>query len=124
MVIHYGPGGFGAWPLVGGILGLVLFALLIASVVWLIIALTRPRHFVGRFPSGFAGPYGAAPPYGPPPNPALQELDIAYARGAMSREEYFRRRADLTGWTPPAGSPGFSQTPPSDPGSTPGTPAS
>ncbi|HYA00438.1 MAG TPA: hypothetical protein VEK76_08820 [Candidatus Binatia bacterium] len=101
MFIRFGPGGVGVWPLVGGILGLVLFALFIASVIWLIVALTRPRRWVGTFPGGGW--------HGPPRNPALEELDIAYARGQMSREEYFRRRADLTGWTPPGASPpGFS----------------
>ena len=43
----------------------------------------------------------------PPPNPALTELDLRYARGEVTREEYLQRRADLLGHiTPPPTSPG------------------
>jgi hypothetical protein len=37
-------------------------------------------------------------------SPALAELDLRYARGEVSREEYFQRRADLIG-TPTGGAP-------------------
>jgi uncharacterized membrane protein len=43
-------------------------------------------------------------------SPALAELDLRYARGEVSREEYFQRRADLLG-TPAAVAP----TPPAPP---------
>ena len=101
MIYQFGPGGLGVFPLVGGIVGLVLFALLIASVVWLIVSVSRPDRWSHSFP----GPGFPPPPYR---NVALEELDLAYARGQVTREEYFRRRADLTGWAPPAGAPGFS----------------
>jgi len=43
----------------------------------------------------------------PPPNPALTELDLRYARGEMSRDEYLQRKADLLGHIgPPPGMPG------------------
>ncbi|HXA28355.1 MAG TPA: SHOCT domain-containing protein [Candidatus Angelobacter sp.] len=46
-----------------------------------------------------------APP--PPHNPALTELDLRYARGEVSREEYLQRRADLLGHVgPPPTTPG------------------
>lgn len=42
-----------------------------------------------------------------PPNAALSELDLRYARGEVSREEYMQRRADLLGHiAPPPGTPG------------------
>ena len=118
MFIRYGYGA--GFPLWGTIIGLILFALLVAAIVWLILTITRPgRH---ARPGWYAG--GA---YGPRfRHPALDELDLAYARGPLSREEYFRRRADLTGWSPPPGGPppGFA-TPgaePQGPGGDPGAP--
>lgn len=114
-MFRFGPGGFGVFPLVGGILGLVLFALMIGSAIWLIVSFSRP----GRWSRGFPGPGYAPPPYR---SPALEELDLAYARGQVTREEYFRRRADLTGWAPPGGPPGFSAPGGSAPGPEPAAP--
>jgi hypothetical protein len=91
-----GPGWF--W-----IVGLVLFALMICSVVWLALAVGRPRTWTR--PYWGPGWYGPAPDHRPQ---ALEELDLAYARGQLSREEYFRRRADLSGSPAPGGTPGFS----------------
>jgi uncharacterized membrane protein len=101
--------GFG-FPLWGAIVGFVLFFLLIAVLVWLVIVLSRPRRF------GPMGPYAYRHPY---QSPALHELDLAYARGQLSREEYLRRRADLS-W---AGYPGGPPTPGGTPGDTPQGPA-
>lgn len=36
-------------------------------------------------------------PLPPPPNPAVAELEMLYARGEVNRTEYLTRRADLTG---------------------------
>lgn len=36
-----------------------------------------------------------------PRSPAVDELDLRYARGEVDREEYLRRRADLLGGPPP-----------------------
>jgi hypothetical protein len=38
----------------------------------------------------------------PPPNPAMAELEMLYARGEVSRADYLTRRADLAGVPPPA----------------------
>ena len=117
MFIRYGPGAGLGFPLWFEIIGLILFALMIASIVWLVFALARP----GRpMRTGWYGGGGYGPRFRPP---ALDELDLAYARGQLTRDEYFRRRADLTGWAPPGGPPpGFSQPGPgaSDAGGDPG----
>jgi putative membrane protein len=83
-----------------------LFALLIVIAVvgaavllvrmWLA---ARPTHPLGRF----GGP--------PPHNPALAELDLRYARGEVSREEYLQRRADLLGHIAPPPGPGSAAPP-------------
>jgi putative membrane protein len=61
-----------------GIFSVVVLALLVVGVVWLVRALAGP------------GPGGAT-------SPARQELDLRYARGELTREEYQQRRADLEG---------------------------
>jgi uncharacterized membrane protein len=69
---------------------LFLIPLIVAAVV---IALVRS-----------AGHRHAPPPQWSlpePPNPAIGELDLRYARGEVEREEYLRRRADLLGQYPP-----------------------
>jgi len=105
MFIRYGPGGFG-FPLWGTIIGLVLFALMVGSIIWLIVALTHPSRTARYrwYPGAGYGPRFR--------HPALDELDLAYARGQLTRDEYLRRRADLTGWGPPGGPPGFGGPPP------------
>ena len=46
-------------------------------------------------------------------SPGLHELDIRYARGEISREEYLQRRADMVSQpgTPPGGTPPSSTGP-------------
>jgi len=115
MFMRYGYGS--GFPLWGAIIGLVLFALLIGAIVWLIVAISRP----GR-PAGI---HSVAGGYGPRfRTPAMEELDVAYARGRVNREEYFRRRADLTGWGPPGGPPGFPGPGPQGSGGDPAAPTS
>jgi len=81
---------------------LFVFLIVVAIVagVWLIARMwmTRPHPpMTGWRPGG--------PP--PPPNPALSELDLRYARGEIGREEFLQRRADLLGHlAPPPGMPG------------------
>jgi putative membrane protein len=60
----------------------VVLALLVAGAIWLARTLTRP-----------ASPTGG-------PSPARTELDLRYARGDLTREEYLQRRADLDGGQP------------------------
>jgi putative membrane protein len=63
----------------------VVLALLVAGAIWLARTLTRP----------------SSPPGGPAgPNPARTELDLRYARGDLTREEYLQRRGDLEGGRP------------------------
>ena len=105
MYMRYGYGGFG-FPLWFSIIALILFALMIGSIIWLVISFTRPGRNVRTH-------WYAGGGYGPRfRHPALDELDIAYARGQLTRDEYFRRRADLTtGWGPAGGPPGFAGGP-------------
>jgi putative membrane protein len=63
----------------------VVLALLVAGAIWLARTLTRPSSAPG-------GPAG--------PSPARAELDLRYARGDLTREEYLQRRADLEGGQP------------------------
>ena len=61
------------------IFALLVLALLVVGVVWLVRTLAGP------------GPAGDAT------STARQELDLRYARGELTREEYQQRRADLEG---------------------------
>jgi len=58
----------------------VVLALLVVGVVWLVRTLAGP------------GPGGST-------STARQELDLRYARGDLTREEYLQRRSDLEGRT-------------------------
>lgn len=79
-MMHDGGGGHGGmdgmdgwmsgWMLVWLLVGLALFALAVAATVWLISNMRRP----GRG------------------NDALRELDMRYARGELSSDEYDERR--------------------------------
>ena len=104
--MRYGYGGVG-FPLWFSIIGLILFALMAGSIIWLVISLSRPGRRVRM--GWYAGGGGYGPRFR---HPALDELDLAYARGQVTRDEYFRRRADLTtGWGPAGGPPGFAGGP-------------
>jgi uncharacterized membrane protein len=75
------------WVL-ASVLRFIAVLLVIAAIVYLVRAylLSRPRT-----------------PQGPAPfrSPGLDELDMRYARGEVTRSEYLERRADLTGMAPP-----------------------
>ena len=80
----------------GAVFGLIV--LVIAGVVLAVIAIVQSvRHEPLHRPSWQP----------PPPHPALAELDLRYARGDVTREEYLQRRADLLGFPgpPPATAP-------------------
>ena len=80
--------GVGGWPWVlATVLRFVALLLIIAAIVYLVRAFLMAR----RAPR-------ATPPVR---SPGLDELDMRYARGELSRTEYFERRADLTGAAPP-----------------------
>lgn len=100
--------GFFGGPYGGGpawVHWLFVFLIVVAIVagVWLIVRLWMTRPHTPGWRSG--------PP--PPPNPALTELDLRYARGEIGREEFLQRRADLLGHlVPPPGPPGAPGAPP------------
>ncbi len=81
----------------GGFLPLVLFMVLIGLVVWAVLRFTgRGRALM---PSS-SGVIGASPP-----DHALQEVRLRYARGEMDRQEFVQRYRDLGGSQPPSDEP-------------------
>ncbi|MHB8438647.1 MAG: SHOCT domain-containing protein [Acidimicrobiales bacterium] len=78
---HHGPGVFG-WFVMAALL-----AMLALGVVALVRYWSHPHPRMHRFGPGHA--------WGPPPDPALNELRVRYARGEISPEEFARRAADL-----------------------------
>jgi uncharacterized membrane protein len=77
----------GAWVL-ASVLRFVAFLLVIAAVVYVVRAFLLARSQAPRH----------TPPFR---SPGLDELDMRYARGEVSRSEYLERRADMTNTTPP-----------------------
>jgi len=69
-------GGGTAFMWFWAVFAILLLALLIVGIVWLVRALAGPGSSTGT---------------------ARQELDLRYARGELTREEYLQRRADLEG---------------------------
>jgi putative membrane protein len=78
-------GGFMWFWVVMVVMMVVVVALLVAGAIWLARTLTHPSSTPG-------GPAG--------PSPARAELDLRYARGDLTREEYLQRRTDLEGGQP------------------------
>jgi len=84
------PSGSG-WGMMGGGMGWgALFMVVPAGLLILILLAV----------SGAFAPRTAYPPYVPPPSSASDALNARYARGEISRDEYFRIKADLEGRTP------------------------
>jgi len=71
---------------------LVVLALVIGTVFIVRMLLARPNMLNRPTPPA-------------PPSAALTELDLRYARGEVTREEYLQRRADLLGHVNPGGPP-------------------
>jgi putative membrane protein len=71
-------GGCGGMMLLWGLFAVLLLALLVVGLVWML----RSMRDTG------AGRSAAT---------ARQELDVRYARGELTREEYQQQRADLEG---------------------------
>jgi putative membrane protein len=84
-----GHGGYEGAFILGTVLRFVALVLIIAAIVYLVRAFLQSRQ-------------RAWTPPGPSRSPALDELDMRYARGEVTRDEYFARRADLMGAAPPA----------------------
>jgi uncharacterized membrane protein len=86
--LAYGGRAGGGVEVLAVVLRFTIWVLLILAAVWLlreILTALRVRR-------------ASAPP---PPNPAMAELEMLYARGEVSRADYLTRRADLTGVPPP-----------------------
>ena len=76
---------------------LIVVALLVGAILLLRLLLQRPR-----------------PPRDWPRHPAIDELDLRYARGELERADYLQRRADLLDHAiaaPPTASPGAPPSP-------------
>jgi uncharacterized membrane protein len=87
--------GVGWYWVAHAIFTFAIIAALVALVVWFV---TNARRH--NAPYAAAGP--PPPPAQPAQDPALLEARMRYARGEMSREDYLRIVADLTGAHPPA----------------------
>ncbi len=94
---HYdGPYGHDWTYFLGGVIPLLLFAVLIGVAVWAVIRFTgRNRPMAAT----------TGPALGPAPDGALEEVRLRYARGEISREEFVQRFRDLGGAEPPAPTP-------------------
>jgi uncharacterized membrane protein len=79
------------WVL-ASVLRFVALLLVIAAVVYLVRAFLQSRAQAPRHATPFR-------------SPGLDELDMRYARGEVTRSEYLERRADLSGIAPPAPPP-------------------
>jgi uncharacterized membrane protein len=113
----FGPFGhhFGGMSIAGMILMVILWIAVIAAIVLVIRALVlHSRHHgpasnTGPIPpAGTTHTPGLAPGPTAPPSALLAILEERYARGDISREEFFQRREDL-------GLGGSSVAPPSTP---------
>ncbi len=91
-------GQFGAVGIVALVLGIILWAALMTVIVLACMELIR-RYRQPRNTPGASGPPPAPDqPVPEIPGPGvLAILDERYARGEIGRDEYFSRRADLTG---------------------------
>jgi putative membrane protein len=81
----------------GGFLPLVLFIVLIGLVVWAVLRFTGRGRALMPASSGVVA--------ASPPDDALQEVRLRYARGEMNRQEFVQRYRDLGGSPPPSDEP-------------------
>jgi uncharacterized membrane protein len=92
------------WWFLGGVIPLVLFAVLIAVVVWAVLRVT-----------GHSQPAVAGWTWVPRRDDALEEVRLRYARGEMTRDEFVQRYQDLAGVERPPSEPPPSEPPPPSP---------
>jgi uncharacterized membrane protein len=93
--------GLGGWggSLLGGLSMLfmgIIPLLVIGLIVWLVVESTRRRDDRPGDPYYAHGALPTASPPAPAVPDARAVLDARYARGEIEREEYLRRRSDLT----------------------------
>lgn len=90
MMWGWGNGMGAAGGVIGVVIMLAILALIVVGVVLLVRGLSgRQDYGQGGYPQG-------PPPGGAGPKSALQILEERYARGDIDREEFLKRRADLT----------------------------
>jgi putative membrane protein len=77
----------GGWWWLGALFQLVFLVIVVLGLIFLARMIVR-----GWQPSTPAGSQRSK---------ALEELDLRYARGEIDRTEYFQRRTDLVGGSPP-----------------------
>ena len=82
--------GMGAGGVIWIVVMLAVLALIVVGIVLLV------RGLSGRRDYGQAGHHQVQPPAGPGRTSALQILEERYARGDIDREEFQKRKADLT----------------------------
>jgi uncharacterized membrane protein len=82
------PGDHAWWVGLGGILPLLLFAVLIGVLIWAVLKLSREGP--GRSAPQWAGPVRAITP-----DAALEHVRHRYARGEIDRAEFMRISQDL-----------------------------
>lgn len=111
--MHMGMGWF------GGLLWVLLFAVLVGLLAWAIVSFAGHRHDGGHLAGAAppAPPLPTTPPlpppgWGPARDDALNTARIRYARGELDREQYFRVVEDLTGVPRPASPPAWAYPPP------------
>jgi len=103
-VFYYYGGPF--W--LGWVISVVVLIAIITTVI--LVARSSRRHVIS--PHQWQGGQWQGHWHGGWQSPGLHELDIRYARGEITRDEYLQRRADiLSNPIPPAGGP-----PPATPG--------
>jgi uncharacterized membrane protein len=97
---YYGAGPF--W--IGWVIWLVVLVAIITTVV--LVARSSRRHAV--YPRQWSGGPWQGHWHGGWQSPGLHELDIRYARGEITRDEYLQRRADMLShpMAPPPGAQG------------------
>jgi uncharacterized membrane protein len=103
---------FARFRIFGGLLFIILLATLVGLIIWAFTRLASEHH--PFTPMGRAGGMpGSA--WSPPSDDALNTARLRYARGELSREQYFQIVGDLTPMQRPA--PSFSPAPqrPADP---------
>jgi uncharacterized membrane protein len=82
---------------VGGVVMLVMFAVLIGVIVWAVLRITRAEAAKQAMPVAGAPPL----PVARAEDPALATLRLRYAQGEIDRDEFVRVSTDLGSPQPP-----------------------
>lgn len=88
---------FGRFGVFGSLLFIVLLGAFIGLIVWGFTRLASEHHSIPMGPGG-GMPGGGMPGavWGPPGDDALHTARLRYARGELTREQYFQVVGDLT----------------------------